>query len=72
MEELLPPLNDPPTWLSPKRLLESGPQKARRGNAVVPSNFWAPTLDMLGTGEETVEPYSSTGLLLPACGAPVH
>ena len=60
LEELPPLPGDPPTWLSPKRLLESGPRKAKRGNAVVPSNFGVPTLEILGAGEETIEPYSST------------
>jgi hypothetical protein len=60
LEQLLPLPGKPPTWLSPKRLLESGPRKARRGNAVVPSNFGVPTLEILGAGEETIGPYSST------------
>ena len=41
-------------------LPESGPRKARRGNVVVPNNFGVPTLEMLGAGDDNIEPYSST------------
>jgi hypothetical protein len=43
-----------------QKTLESGAQKARRHNAVAPSSFGVPTLEILGVGEDTIEPYSST------------
>lgn len=59
-DELVGVPGDPPTWLSPSMLPESGPRNARRGKAVVPSSLGVPTLDMLGAGEDSMEPYSST------------